>query len=168
MPMDLCARVGWCVVYPSPSLLYPFSSMASGALLACSCTSGSSVGGCFWRSCFPYLVLLVLALGCPWWWCVPPSVLLCTCVLQAFHSPFKSLNTILLSRGVSYSVYVIGCITYLALLEEACMCEYGHTFRSLCIRACRGGGVISATLLGYLRWRGYRCSFLVCVAWRGM
>ena len=56
---------------------------------------------------------------------------------------------------------------YLALLAAACMRIYGrHTFCSLCKRVCGGGRVLSATPLGYLCWRGYRCAFLVCVAWR--
>ena len=164
----LCARGGWCVVYSSPSLLYPFPPLASGALLACSRSCGSSVGGGLRQSCFPYLVvLLVLALGCPLWWCVAPSVLLCMCVLLPLLSSFLSLHTSLLLRGVSYCVYVFDCITYLALLVVACMCEYGHTFRSLCWRA--GVGMFSRLHhSGYPFWRGYCCAFLACVAWCGM
>ena len=76
VPLCLYARAGWCVVYSSPSLLYPFPPLASGALLACLRSCGSSVGGGLRWSCFPYLVvLLVLALGCPWWWCVALSLL---------------------------------------------------------------------------------------------
>ena len=35
VPLRLCAWSGWCVAYSSPSLPYPFPSLAFGALLSC-------------------------------------------------------------------------------------------------------------------------------------
>ena len=102
VPLRLCARSRWCVAYSSSSLPYRVPPLASGALLACSRSCGFSVGGSLGRSCFPYLV------GRGVW---PPSVLL-------------SLHTFLLLLGVSYCVYVFGCMAYLALLAAACVNEY--------------------------------------------
>ena len=175
VPICLCARGGWCLMYHSSSLLYPFSPMASGALLACSCSSGSSNGGGFWRTCLPYLVLLVLAHGCPcaprawcvcivWWWCVAPSVLLYTCVLHTIRCLFKSLHFILLlPRRLLLRVF--SRLRYISCFACGGMHVRVRAWLLLLLyAACGAGHVLSATPLGYLRWRGYRCAFLVCVA----
>ena len=56
VPLCLRARAGRCVAYSFPPLLYSVPSLVSGALLACSRSCGSFVGGGLRRSCSPYLV----------------------------------------------------------------------------------------------------------------
>ena len=121
----LCARNGWCVAYSSPSLPCPVPSFASDALLACSRSCGSSVGGGLGRSHFPYQVG-----GGAW---LPP----CFCPFIPFCFSAASLTA---------CMYSVALHTLLRLQGFVC----GSTVRaylSLPMRACGGGHVLSTTPL---------------------
>ena len=70
---------------------------------------------------------------------------LCLCVC-APSSPFLSLHTMLLVRGVGGRV----------VLAAACL--YSHTLRSICVQACGGGH-------GHSWWRRLRVYVSVCHSW---
>ena len=125
VPLCLSARGGWCVAYSSPSLPYPVQSLASGALLACSRSCGSSVGGGLGRSCFPYLV------GGGVW--LPP----CFC-------PFIPLC--FSAAPLIACMYSVALHTLLCVRRFVCV-SIVWAYLSPAMRACGAGHVLSTTPL---------------------
>ena len=129
---------GRFVAYSFPALLSLVPSLASCALLACSPSCGSSVGGGLGRSCFPYLVA-----------CGPLRAFVHVLSSPASFSLLAPSYPFASSRRLLRVCIRLHCISCFACGGLYVLLQYGHTFRSLCMRgwACFLVSTYSVTIL---------------------